>query len=488
MRVAYLSAEVAPYAKTGGLGDVAGALPAYLREQDIDCRVFMPRYGQINPEREFRHHVPVPMAWGHSEYFLVEEGVHPKGFPVYFLENDALFGCRYGIYGDQYGEFGDNGYRFAAFSRAVLEACKHLDWIPDVVHAHDWHTAPAMGYLAAGLYEDDPLAHAGRVFTIHNQAYQGYQGKSWISRVGLPPETFHDGGFAQGSVVNLLKGGVQYAHKVTTVSPTYAWEIRTREGGFGLEGTMNYRGRDLIGILNGIDMEEWNPQTDPAIEGMHFHSGDLSKKRECKRALQRECGLPEDDEVFLCGTISRLVGQKGIELILGALPRLMTRPVQFIALGTGERQYMDGFRRLAAMYPGRISAQMAFDVPLSHRVEAGLDAFVMPSVYEPCGLNQMYSLRYGTLPIVRRTGGLADTVVDLDEDPGDGVGFVFDEYSSAALGQAVDRALRWYYDDKDGWHWAKVRAMLRDNSWGRSAGIYKQLYEVVLAEGRGRWY
>ena len=184
----------------------------------------------------------------------------------------CLYGCRFGIYGDQYGEFGDNGYRFAAFSRAVIEACKHLEWIPDVVHAHDWHTAPAMAYLAAGLYDDDPMAHAGRVFTIHNQAYQGFQGKSWVSRVGLPPETFHDGGLAQGSVVNLLKGGVQYAHKVTTVSPTYAWEIRTREGGFGLEGTMNYRAGDLVGILNGIDMEEWNPQTDPHIEGMHFHS------------------------------------------------------------------------------------------------------------------------------------------------------------------------------------------------------------------------
>lgn len=487
MKVAYLSAEVAPYAKTGGLGDVAGALPRYLREAGVDCRVFMPRYGQIDPARELKHHLAVPMAWGQREYFGLSEGEHPNGFPVYFLEHEGLYGGRFGIYGDRYGEFGDNGYRFAAFCRAVIESFSALGWVPDVVHAHDWHAAPAMAYLSAGLYDDDPRGHVGRVFTIHNQAYQGYQGAGWISEVGLPYETFHPGGLAQGDVVNLLKGGIQYAHKVTTVSPTYAREIRTPDGGFGLHNTMNYRGGDLVGILNGIDMDEWNPQDDKHLGGLGFHSGDLRGKLECKRALQREAGLPENEHVFLFGFISRLVGQKGIDLILNAIPTLMSRPVQFIALGTGVEAYQDGLRALEYRFPGKVSSMIQFDVALSHRIEAGLDAFLMPSLYEPCGLNQMYSLRYGTLPIVRRTGGLADTVVDLDENPQDGVGFCFDPYSSGALVHAVDRALRWYYDDPDGWHWAKVRAMLRDNSWGRSAQVYKRLYEVTVAENRGRW-
>ncbi len=486
LKVAYLSAEVAPYAKTGGLGDVAGALPKYLRDAGIDCRVFMPRYGQISPPREQRAAMAVPMAWGHQEHFILEEGQHPSGTPMYFLEHDGLFGCRYGIYGDGYGEFGDNGYRFAAFCRAALEAFAHLDWIPDIVHAHDWHAAPTMAYLSAGLYNDDPRAHAGRIFTIHNQAYQGHQGASWVSSVGLPPETFHSGGCAQGDVVNLLKTGIQYAHKVTTVSPTYAQEIRTSSGGFGLQNTMNYRGKDLLGIVNGIDMDEWNPATDKHLNGLNYHSGDLSPKRACKAALQRECGLPENEHVFLFGLVSRLVGQKGIELILKAMPTLMQRPVQFIAVGTGEASYQRGLEQLQQMYPGKFSAQIKFDNALAHRMEAGLDAFLMPSLYEPCGLNQMYSLRYGTLPIVRNTGGLSDTVDDLDQDPYEGVGFVFDEYSAGALIHAVDRSLRLYYDNPDGWHWAKVRAMLRDNSWSKSANIYRQLYDVVAREPRAR--
>jgi starch synthase len=487
MKVAFLAAEVAPYAKTGGLGDVVGALPRYLQNRGMDVRIFMPRYGQIQPEREFRHHMPVAMGWGEFEYFLLEEGQHPSGVPIYFLENEGLFGGRFGIYGDQYGEFGDNGYRFTAFCKATLEAFSHMEWIPDIVHAHDWHTGSTMAFLSAALHPQDPRAHVGRIFTIHNQAYQGHQGRSWLDQVGMPQETFHDGGVAQGGVVNLLKTGIQYAHKVTTVSPTYAREICTRSGGFGLQGTMAYRSRDLWGILNGIDTEEWNPQNDPHLDGVSYHAGDLSGKRECKRRLQKEMGLPENDNVLLLGTVSRLVGQKGIELIQDALPTILRRPVQFVVLGSGERAYEDEFRRLAWDYRGRMAAALRFDVGLSHRVEAGVDAFLMPSYYEPCGLNQMYSLRYGTLPIVRHTGGLADTVEDLDDNPYEGYGFHFDAYSSDALVRTVDRALRWYYDDPEGWHWAKVRGMLRDNSWGRSASIYQELYETVLQEKRGRW-
>lgn len=481
MKVAYLCAEVAPYAKTGGLGDVAGALPGYLRKQGVDVRIFMPRYGQIHPERETRHHVPVPMGYGH-EYFLVQEGKHENGTPIYFMEHEGLYGSRNGIYHDQYGEFGDNGYRFAAFCRASLEAFQHLDWWPDVVHCHDWHTAPAIGYLAGRYHPADPRSRMGRIFTIHNQAYQGHQPSGWMNDVGMPWSLFQQGGFQQGDVVNLLKGGIQLAHKVTTVSPTYAREIRTREGGFGLHPSTNYRAPDLLGILNGIDMEVWNPENDPFLEGKSFHSGDLRGKIECKRALQRECGLPELDHIFLLGICSRLVGQKGIQLLIDMIPELMTRPCQFIALGTGESRYMQAFRQFEAMYPGKFSAQMKFDVGLSHRLEAGLDAFLMPSSYEPCGLNQMYSLRYGTVPIVRRTGGLADTVDDLDANPFEGVGFTFDDYDSRALMHAVDRAFRWYYDDRDGWHWAKVRGMLRNNSWDQSADLYRQLYEIVARE------
>jgi len=487
MKVAFVAAEVAPLAKTGGLGDVVGALPKYLRDRGVDARVFMPRYGHIQPEREFLHHMPVAMGWNRFEYFLAEGGELPGGVPVIFLEHERLFGSRAGIYGDQFGEFGDNGYRFAAFCKATLEAFSHMQWTPDVVHAHDWHTGAILTFMSAAMDPRDPRAHAGRVFTIHNQAYQGFQGASWLNQVGMPVEAFHQGGLAQGDVVNLLKAGIQYAHKVTTVSPTYAREIRTPEGGFGLDGLMNYRAGDLVGILNGIDMEEWNPEADAHLRGVGYHAGDLGGKREAKRQLQRECGLPENDQVFLFGIVSRLVPQKGIEILLEALPTLLTRPVQFIALGTGASSYMNGFRRLEAAYPGRVSAQMRFDVGLSHRMEAGLDAFVMPSVYEPCGLNQMYSLRYGTPPIVRNTGGLADTVDDLDADPFHGTGFVFDDYHAGALVQAVDRCLRWYYDDPDGFHWARVRGMLRDNSWPTSASIYHELYEIVLREGRGRW-
>ncbi len=479
MRVAYLSAEVAPFAKTGGLGDVAGALPNYLRHEGVDCRIFMPRYGHIDPAREFRHHVPVPMRWGHTESVLVEEGRLPGGAPVYFLEHHGLYGGRAGIYGDRYGEFGDNGYRFAVFCRAALQSFGHLGWWPDVVHCHDWHTGPALAYMVSNFGDGDPRSRMGRVFTIHNQAYQGWQAPAWLDSVGLPRELLRVDAMEHHGAVNLLKTGIQLAHKVTTVSPTYAWEIQTSEGGFGLDATVRWRSRDLVGILNGIDMDEWNPQADPHLGGLGYHSGDLGPKAELKLRLQAEMGLGVDSRPLLLGIVSRMVGQKGLELVLDALPTLMNRPVQLAVLGSGAQYYQDRFRQAVWDYPGRVAVKLGYDNPLAHRIEAGVDAFLMPSLYEPCGLNQMYSLRYGTLPIVRRTGGLADTVDDLDESPFTGVGFVFDEYHHGALAQAVDRALRWYFDDPDGWHWARVRAMLRDNSWGRSARYYKQLYRIV---------
>lgn len=478
MKVAYLSAEVAPYAKTGGLGDVAGALPGYLRQIGVDCRVFMPRYGTMDPAREFRHHMSVPMG-GHALYFVVDEGQHANGTPVYYIEHEELFGSRFGIYGDRFGEFGDNGYRFAAFCRAALEAFQHLDWWPDVIHAHDWHTGPAMAYAAEVFHPRDPRSQAGRVFTIHNQAYQGWQGKSWLDSAGLPWETYHLGGLEHQGTVNLLKAGIQFASRVTTVSPSYANEICTRAGGFGLESTLQYRRDDLIGILNGIDMDEWDPANDEHLRGVSFHAGDLRPKAEAKLALQQEVGLEENGNVCLIGMVTRLVAQKGIELLVGAAETLMARPCQVVVLGSGSSGYENALRELQQRYPGKFSAQIRFDNGLAHRIEAGADAFVMPSNYEPCGLNQMYSLRYGTLPIVRRTGGLADTVADLDEHA-EGTGFVFDEFEPWALMQTIDRAFRWFYDNPEGWHWARVRAMSIDNSWTRSAEKYRDVYQWSL--------
>lgn len=476
LKVLFVVSECVPFAKTGGLGDVAGALPPALAARGHDVRVVLPRYRAA--KRHAAHRLPAPMAvpvgYGEAWTAVWEARLGASGPPVYLLEHDALFD-RDGVYGDSAGEFGDNLARFTLLCRGALQLCRYLDFAPDVIHVHDWPTALVPVYLDT-LERSGPLSRAATVLTIHNMGYQGVFGAGELYQTGLDGAAAYAAGIEHGGRLNLLEGGIRRATMVSTVSPRYALEIQTPEGGAGLDGVLRERGGAVVGILNGIDDVAWDPATDPHLPA-HYSADDLRGKAACKAALQREMGLPEAPDVPLAGVVSRLVEQKGIDVLAGAVDRIAGLGVQLVVLGSGEPWAESRFSRLAATSPN-CRAWIGMNEGLAHRIEAGADLFLMPSRYEPCGLNQLYSQRYGTLPVVRAVGGLDDTVENLV------TGFKFDELSSDALASTVAWAVSIYRDQPGHFRAMQSHAMRKPFGWDHASRQYEALYRLAVARRR----
>ncbi|MBF5043595.1 glycogen synthase GlgA [Aggregicoccus sp. 17bor-14] len=482
MKVLFLSSEVHPFSKTGGLADVAGALPAALAALGHDVKVVTPRYLEVRDPRlqPTGHVLQLRFPFGPLGGPLLSVKLSAR-HEVLFLDCPALYG-RPGLYGDGHSEFADNARRFAYLCAGALQAAQRVGFAPDIVHLNDWQTGLAAVALRTG-FRQGALARACTVFTVHNLAYQGHFPKGVMDELGLPWSLFRaEGGLEFYDGINLLKAGLVFSDALTTVSPTYAKEIQTPEQGYGLDGLLRERAEDLHGIVNGIDVGEWDPRTDPHLP-QRFGPGDLAGKAACKRALLERFELPAQGaagEAPLFATITRLAHQKGVDLLLAALPDLLARGARFVALGNGDPRYEAALRELAHAWPRQVGVHIGFDVALSHLIEAGADFFLMPSRYEPCGLNQMYSQAYATLPVVRATGGLADTV---DAGP-EGTGIAFGPFEPEALQGALDQALALYADAPRLARF-RERALARDFSWAASARQYEALYRTLLAAPSG---
>lgn len=475
--------EVVPLVKEGGLADVVGSLSRVLFDGGHDVRVVLPKYAGLRltskavpQEGIFYIHLGAETLYGRLWETRLD-ATHPV--PVYLVEFAEYFDRR-GVYHDGKESYRDNAYRFGFFTRAVIEACYRLEWFPDVIHCHDWTT----GLLPVLLNEQEkfgPMRETVSVYTIHNLEHQGYGPSDLLSFLGLPTDLFRPDGLEAMGRVNMMKGGIYHANKVTTVSPRYAEEIRSRPGGCGLEHVLNFKGADLVGILNGIDEGEWNPVEDRLIP-VPFEVENLDGKARCKELLQREYGLAENPEMPVFGVVSRLFHQKGLDLLLGAMGEILeAMQIQFVLLGSGERWVEDGFRHFAGDHPGRVGGFIGFDNARSHRVFAGTDFFVMPSRFEPCGLGQMYAMRYGSLPIARRTGGLADTIEAYDESTGEGTGFLFDLPTTEALRDTIGLACATWYDRPGDIKGMREQAMLKDFGWGSRADAYIEVYRWAAA-------
>ena len=482
LNILFVVSECVPFAKTGGLADVAGALPAALAERGHDVRVVMPRYRMTRkyPAERLDSVLVVPLGGGHAYGSILETTLPGSGgvasrAKVYFLEHDNLFD-RGGVYGDSNGDFGDNLARYTFLSRGSLELCRSIGFVPDVIHVHDWPTCLVPVYLNT-VERGSPLGRAASVLTVHNLAYQGWFSKDDLPVTGLGWDTYLRGGLERSGSINLLQAGLVHSTMVSTVSPRYATEIQTRSGGEGMDGLLRARG-DVLGILNGIDDVVWNPETDRHIAAP-YSARDLSGKALCKAALQREMGLAERPEVPLLGLVSRLASQKGIDILAAALDRILAEDVQVVVLGSGESWAENLFSRLSHSTP-HFRAYIGMNEPLSHRIEAGSDLFLMPSRYEPCGLNQMYSQRYGTLPVVRAVGGLDDTVESFV------TGFKFDELSGAALAQCVEWALHTYRHEPQQFRAMMLRAMRKPQGWGHACRQYEAMFRLAVARRRGQ--
>jgi len=485
LRVLLVTSEVSPFAKTGGLGDVAAALPRALRALGHDVRVLMPRYRGVERHATgIRTVVPrleVPVGDRRIEGALLATETS-AGVPVYFLQQDHYFD-RDGLYGTGDGDYPDNCERFIFFCRGALEALIALDgeekdaWRPQIIHANDWQTGLVAVYLRT-LYRDHPaLKSAATVFTIHNLAYQGIFWHHDMPMTGLGWDVFTPAGLEFYGGLNFLKGGLVFSDLLTTVSRTYAAEIRTPEFGNGLEGVLEERAQDLHGVVNGIDYEQWNPAKDPALP-RSYSPGEPEGKVVCREALRRELGL-NGAPGPLVAMVTRLAEQKGLDLALESLPGMLDAGCRVALLGSGESSLEDAWTQAAARHPGVVAVRIGYDPELASRMYAGADCFLMPSRYEPCGLAQLIALRYGAGPVVRRTGGLADTVTEFDPARRTGTGFLFDEFSADALLDAVRRAAAAFHRPEL-WGTLVKNAMTEDFSWDASAREYAQLYRKVL--------
>jgi starch synthase len=477
LHVAFVTSEMAPFVKTGGLADVSAALPKALARLGHRVTVVLPRYGPIPyPAGTFRGSVHVPVdAVPRSAGFYQRE-VEP-GVEAVFIEYPPFFDRPY-PYGVGSEDYVDNRLRFAFLSRAAVEYFRSRGERPDVFHAHDWQTGLVPVYLKCFYWDDPTLYRSPTLFTIHNLAYQGNFAADTGDVLGLPahvsrgPLEFHGG-------VSYMKGGIQFGELVNTVSPTYAREIQTPEMGYGFDGILRARAADVEGVLNGVDQDEWDPATDRHLAA-NYSVDDLEGKKACKADLLAAMGLPAEPDLPLVGIISRLVHQKGFDIVVNAWYDLLHRPLRMVVLGTGEPAIQDGFRALQGRAPDRFAARFAYDDALAHKIEAGADMFLMPSRYEPCGLTQMYSMRYGTVPIVRSTGGLVDTVQPYDDATGEGTGFRFDMPDGTGLIWAIDRALGVYQEPR-AWRRVMRSGMTRDFSWERSARQYVELFRHARA-------
>jgi starch synthase len=483
LRIVMISSECVPFAKTGGLADVLGALPKVLQAMGHKVLVVMPRYSSVNylkfKLRPFLN--PLGVWMGNTQEWCGTHTTEIAGFPVYFIESQKYFD-RSGLYHDaDFNDYQDNPRRFGLLTRAALQLCQDMGFVPDIVHAHDWQSALAAAYLKIWHWNDAILGRAASVLTIHNVAYQGVYNASHIDYLGLQrgnlvPDKFEDHGR-----INFLKGGIYYADMVNTVSPTYARETRTPELAYGLAPYLNNKGENYYGILNGVDYSQWNPETDQTLPA-RYSVKDLAGKVACKQALQERFDLEVDPAVPVIGVVSRLAQQKGLDLLAQSIENIIQNMrVQFVVLGSGDKSLEAFYGDLPRRYPGRVGSYIGYHDERAHWIEAGSDFFIMPSIYEPCGLNQIYSLKYGTLPIVRATGGLDDTVQQYDEATGSGTGFKFWEPSANAIYYVVGWAVSTYYDRPA--HIQKMiqTAMKQDYSWERSAKAYVELYERAMA-------
>lgn len=477
LKILYASAEVVPFAKTGGLADVAGALPKYLAQMGHDVRIVMPLYSCIDRDMYQLRPVTEPFTIPHGSGQIrisIEQSDAIEGVITYFIRNDYLYN-RDSIYGQA-----DDDHRFVAYCRGMLEMLRHLDWMPDVINCNDWHTGLGPVYLKTLYANMADYCNIGTLYTIHNLAYQGNFSPQVMELAGLPWELFTWDKLMFHDQFNFMKAGLLYADKLSTVSETYAKEIQTPEYGAGLDGVLTYRQDDLYGILNGIDYHVWNSKTDTLLPN-NFSKDDLDGKHSNKHDLQEEMGLPTWENAPLFGIISRLSSQKGLDLLDKALPTLLdTEEMQLIVLGTGDQYYHDMLTRLTEQYPDKLALALKFDNALAHRIYAGCDAFLMPSHYEPCGLGQMISLAYGTVPVVRATGGLADTIHEVKNTRSKGNGFVFEDYTPEALLQAMQRAIHCFHDKQDCWQRAIHNAFDSDFSWESSAKKYVRIYKDAI--------
>ncbi|HXM95992.1 MAG TPA: glycogen synthase GlgA [Candidatus Dormibacteraeota bacterium] len=475
MRILFVASEGLPFSKTGGLADVVEALPKALVAHGHEVAVVLPAYRGTKSSAVVMPSLTVPVG-PRLRFPAIADGALINGVRYYFVDDPAYFD-RDGLYGGSAGDYPDNAERYSEFCRAAIEIAKHV-WPADVIHCHDWQTALVPALLRSSYAEDPLVKGIPVVFTIHNMGYHGLFPRDVLERAGIPAALYHPAGIEFFGSVNFLKGGLIYSDYLTTVSKKYAQEIQTAEFGHGLDGVVRSRADRLVGILNGVDYSVWSPQKDKYIAAK-YSAKDLSGKQVCKLDLLQVFGLPQENLGRpVIGIVSRFADQKGFDLIADKAHELMREDLILVVLGTGEKRYEDLFQVLAEKYAGRVGLKIAYDNVLAHKIEAGADMFLMPSRYEPCGLNQIYSLKYGTVPIVRATGGLDDTVEPFDLEHGTGTGFKFTEYAGKALLQAIKQALHHYMDERI-WKRIQLNGMAKDFSWKASAREYAKLYEAA---------
>jgi starch synthase len=475
MKILFVASEGLPYSKTGGLADVIEGLPRALRELGHEVAVLLPRYRGNKATSVLVSSVTIALG-NQLRFPALVEGKSVEGVRYFFVDDPEYFD-RAQLYGDRSGDYPDNAERFAEFSRAAIEFVKRL-WLPDVIHCHDWQAALVPVLLRTQHMNDPAVRSLPSILTIHNLAYQGVFPRTALDSIGLPPQLFTMDALEFYGRMNYLKGGLIFADYLTTVSRRYAKEIQTPEYGAGLEGVIRNRGERLVGILNGVDYGIWSPESDSLI-AQNYSVHNMAGKKACKKDVLAQFKLPEENlELPLVGIISRFVDQKGFDLIVEIAEELAKENMSIVALGTGQPAYEKAMRAFAEKYQGKMAVKVGFDNGLAHKIEAGADIFLMPSRFEPCGLNQIYSLRYGTVPVVRATGGLDDTVQDYDPANKQGTGFKFDEYTGEQLLEAVRRALA-LYRETGAWQVLQTNGMLKDFSWKTSAASYVTLYEAA---------
>lgn len=480
--ILFVTSEAYPLIKTGGLADVAGSLPAALKGQRQDVRIIMPAYREAMRKAEKLGFVSFQMEGVPETVRLLEGRLPDTTVKLYLVDSPAHFDRPGGPYADPDGhDWADNAERFATLARTATAVALNkagLEWQPDIVHCNDWQSGLVPAFLAQ--YPNRPAT----IFTIHNLAYHGHFDSTNFQSLNLPPYLWGIDGLEFHGGLSFIKGGLVFADMINTVSPTYAAEIRTPHFGYGLDGLLNHRADRLVGILNGVDYKQWNPASDPHLKH-HFDAHKMEGKAKNKRQLQKEFGLPQRSATPLLGLVGRLVEQKGIDLVLSVIPQLVQNDAQLVVLGTGDKRFQAELQQASEDHPEHIAVHVGFSETMAHQIEAGADMFLMPSRFEPCGLNQIYSLRYGTAPIVRHTGGLADTVIDAHDETIEqktATGFQFEHATHEGLWRAIERALSIYHDQPKIWHQIITTGMRQDYSWKQSAKHYLYLYHLALAK------
>ena len=483
MKIFFASSEVVPFAKTGGLADVAGALPKALAKLGHEVKVVMPAYKTV--KAEILDSFPLTFSlFGNNINCTIEQSLMPdSNVLIYFVKYDPYFG-RDSLYQAQGQDYLDNPERFAFFSMAALALAEHLKWPPDIIHCNDWQSALIPTYLKTSFFKDHFFEHSATVYTVHNLAYQGLCSKDRMSNIGMTEEHFTPERLEFYGKLNIMKGGLVYADIINTVSPTYSHEMQTKEYGCGLEGLLLSRSQDIFGIINGLDSLVWDPNIDTALVA-NYSSSKLVNKKPNKEDLQKTLNLPVLPNTPLIGIVSRLDSQKGFDIIAEAIEDLLHLNIQIALLGTGDPVYHTLFEKLQKKHPEQVGISLKYDEMTAKKIYAGSDMFLMPSRYEPCGLGQLISLKYGTVPIVRQTGGLADTIIDYHHNKRSGNGFSFVDYTASALVEAVHRAVT-TYREKTAWTKLMQRAMQADYSWEASAAEYVKLYKKAMSKVKGK--